>query len=69
LEAKTQNVVEKRKSDLSMGLRAAFGIQDEPFEKYSHKTDYQPKSTLLPEAHLRGSGELHHSGVIDFKDD
>lgn len=68
MEAKTQNVVEKRKSDLSMGLRAAFGIQDEPFERYSHETGYKPKFTLLPEADLRGCGELRHSGVTDFSD-
>ena len=66
--AKTQNAVEKRKSDLSMGVRAALGIQEEPFEKYSHETGYQPKFTLLPEAVLRGNGELHRSGVVDFSD-
>jgi len=62
------NAVEKQKSDLSKGLRAAFGIQDEPFEKYSHETGYQPKFTLLPEKELRGNGELRHSGVVDFND-
>lgn len=67
-EVKTQNAVEKRKSDLATGLRLALGIQEEPFEKYSHETGYQPKFTLLPEAVLRGNGELHRSGVVDFND-
>tara|TARA_B100000745_G_scaffold77587_1_gene47081 strand:+ start:223 stop:924 length:702 start_codon:yes stop_codon:yes gene_type:complete len=65
---KSPNAVEKRKSDLSMGLRQAFGIKEEPFEKYSHETGYQPKFTLLPEKDLRGNGELHRSGVVDFND-
>jgi hypothetical protein len=62
------NAVEKRKSDLSMGLRQAFGIKEEPFERYSHETGYQPKFRLLPEKDLRGDGELHRSGVVDFED-
>ena len=65
---KSPNAVEKRKSDLSMGLRQAFGIKEEPFEKYSHETGYQPKFTLLPEKDLRGNGELRRSGVVDFED-
>ncbi|MCA9361706.1 hypothetical protein KC845_04100 [Candidatus Kaiserbacteria bacterium] len=67
-KAPKPNAVEKQKSDLSKGLRAAFGIQDEPFEKYSHETGYLPKFTLLPEKELRGDGELRHSGVVDFND-
>lgn len=63
------NAVEKQKSDLGKGLRAAFGIQEEPFEKYSHETGYQPKFTLLPEREMRGDGELRHSGVVDFEDE
>ncbi len=62
------NAVEKQKSDLAKGLRAAFGIQNEPFEKYSHETGYQPKFTLLPDQDLRGDGELRHSGVVDYND-
>jgi hypothetical protein len=65
---KSVNAVEKQKSDLAKGLRATFGIHDEPFEKYSHKTGYQPKFTLLPDQDLRGDGELHRSGVVDFED-
>ncbi|MEZ4194919.1 MAG: hypothetical protein R3B53_00765 [Candidatus Paceibacterota bacterium] len=67
-DVKTQNAVEKRKSDLATGLRLAFGIQEEPFERYSHETGYCSKFTLLPEADLRGNGELRHSGVTDFSD-
>ncbi|USN88274.1 MAG: hypothetical protein H6779_02405 [Candidatus Nomurabacteria bacterium] len=63
------NAVEKRKSDLSMGLRQAFGINEEPFERYTNETGYQPKFTLLPEKELRGSGELRHSGAMDFEDE
>lgn len=62
------NAVEKRKSDLSMGLRQAFGINEEPFNRYTNETGYQPKFTLLPEKELRGDGELHRSGVVDFED-
>ena len=65
---KSANAVEKQKSDLAKGLRATFGIHDEPFEKYSHETGYQPKFTLLPDQDLRGDGELHRSGVVDFED-
>lgn len=65
---KSANAVEKQKSDLAKGLRATFGINDEPFEKYSHETGYQPKFTLLPEKEMRGNGELHHSGAVDFED-
>jgi len=56
----SSNVVEKRKSDLSIGLRQVFGINEEPFERYTHETGYQPKFALLPEKELRGNGELHH---------
>ena len=66
---KSANAVEKQKSDLAKGLRATFGINDEPFEKYSHETGYQPKFTLLPDKDLRGDGELRHSGVVDFEDE
>ena len=66
---KNVNAVEKQKSDLSKGLRAAFGINDEPFERYTHETGYQPKYTLLPDQDLRGNGELRHSGVVDFEDE
>jgi hypothetical protein len=65
---KSVNAVEKQKSDLAKGLRATFGIHSEPFEKYSHETGYQPKFTLLPDQNLRGNGELHRSGVVDFED-
>ena len=65
---KSQNAVEKQKSDLAKGLRLAFGIQEDPFERYTHETGYQPKFTLLPEKEMRGDGELHHSGAVDFED-
>lgn len=65
---KSVNAVEKQKSDLAKGLRATFGIQDEPFEKYSHRTGYQPKFILLPDRDLRGDGDLRHSGAVDFND-
>lgn len=64
----SQNAVEKQKSDLAKGLRAAFGIQENPFERYTHETGYQPKFTLLPEKEMRGDGKLHRSGVVDFSD-
>jgi len=67
-EVTSQNAVEKQKSDLAKGLRAAFGIQEDPFERYTHETGYQPKFTLLPEKEMRGDGELHRSGVVDFED-
>jgi hypothetical protein len=67
-EAKNQNTVEKQKSDLSKGLRSALGIQDEPFERYTHEEGYRPKFTLLPEKDLRGNGELH-TGGISFEDE
>jgi hypothetical protein len=66
---KSANAVEKQKSDLAKALRATFGIHSEPFEKYSHETGYQPKFTLLPDQNLRGNGELHRSGVVDFEDE
>lgn len=68
-EVTSQNAVEKQKSDLAKGLRAAFGIQEDPFERYTHETGYQPKFTLLPEKEMRGDGELRHSGVVDFEDE
>jgi hypothetical protein len=64
----SQNAVEKQKSDLAKGLRAAFGIQEDPFERYTHEVGYQPKFTLLPEKEMRGDGNLHSSGV-SFKDE
>jgi len=68
-EVTSQNAVEKQKSDLAKGLRAAFGIPEDPFERYTHQTGYQPKFTLLPEKEMRGDGELRHSGVVDFEDE
>ena len=67
-KVKSQNAVEKQKSDLAKGLRAAFGIQEDPFERYTHESGYQPKFTLLPEKEMRGDGELHRSGAVDFED-
>ena len=37
---KSQNAVEKQKSDLAKGLRAAFGIKEDQFERYTHETGY-----------------------------
>lgn len=64
----SQNAVEKQKSDLAKGLRTVFGIQEDPFERYTHEAGYRPKFTLLPEKELRGDGELRHSGAVDFND-
>ncbi len=59
---KDENVVEKQKSSLSMSLRLALGIQEEPFEKYTQEQGYRPKFRLRPEPVLRGDGELYSSG-------
>lgn len=61
-QCKNENVVEKQKSSLSMSLRLALGIQEEPFEKYTQEQGYRPKFRLRPESDLRGNGELHLSG-------
>jgi hypothetical protein len=61
-QCKDENVVEKQKSSLSMSLRLALGIQEEPFEKYIPEQGYRPKFRLRPEPVLRGDGELHPSG-------
>ena len=61
-KCKNENVVEKQKSSLSMSLRLAFGIQEEPFEKYTPEQGYKPKFRLRPVPLLRGDGELHPSG-------
>jgi len=57
-----ENVIEKQKSSLSMSLRLAFGIHEEPFEKYTQEQGYRPKFKLRPEPDMRGDGELHASG-------
>lgn len=61
-KAKRPNVIEKQKSSLALSLRMAFGIQEEPFELYTHELGYRPKFKLRPEPQMRGNGELHPSG-------
>ncbi len=61
-KCKSENVIEKQKSSLSMSLRLATGIQEEPFEKYTPEQGYRPKFRLRPEPVLRGDGELYPSG-------
>lgn len=61
-KCKSENVIEKQKSSLSMSLRLALGIQEEPFEKYTPEQGYRPKFRLRPEPVLRGDGELYPSG-------
>lgn len=61
-KCKKVNVIEKQKSSLSMSLRQAFGIHEDPFEKYTNEQGYRPKFKLRPEPVLRGNGELHASG-------
>jgi len=56
------NTIEKRKSELSKRLRAAFGIDEEPFHSYDKKYGYAPKFKLCPPLGLRGDGEVDPSG-------
>lgn len=68
LDVKSENGIEKRRSDLAKQLRRVFGINDNPFLPYNEREGYCPKFNLLPESELRDSGELHTSGV-SFDDD
>lgn len=67
-KCKDENVIEKQKSSLSMSLRLAFGIQDQPFEKYTSERGYQPKFRLQPESDMRGNGDLEASGMEFIED-
>lgn len=57
-----KNTIEKRKSELSKRLRAAFGIDEEPFHPYDKEYGYTPKFKLYPPLGLRGDGDLRSSG-------
>lgn len=63
-----ENTLEKRRSNLATKLQEIFHITDDPFFLYDTKEGYRVKFSLKPLPMLRGSGELHRSG-IPFKDD
>lgn len=52
----------KRKEKLAKKLRAAFGIEGNPFSEYDPEDGYQIRFKLRPIPELRGGGELRSYG-------